>query len=167
VGGVTTYRDEVRAILSGSAAEHRVLLEAVSPALRASLPVDATGIAQAIEHLAGAFGLVDEVRLAQARGHESNAAVLHGRVFGREPLSPETVLAAFADGARVRAELIVRLAAEAGGAPLAAHIRSGLEEHPPPGLGDEGPAATEALRAAYAAQERAVLALAEHLDGYA
>ncbi|MCW2993696.1 MAG: hypothetical protein JWQ18_1191, partial [Conexibacter sp.] len=44
---------------------------------------------------------------------------------------------------------------------------SGLEEHPLPGIGDEGAGATEALRAAYAAQERAVLALAEHLDGYA
>jgi hypothetical protein len=162
---MSTHRDEVRAILEGSAAEHRALLDAVSPALRGSLPVDASGITQAIEHLAGAVDLSQEVRIAQARGHESNAAVLHGRVFGREPLSPETVLAAFADGARVRAELIVALARESGGAPFAEHVAHGLAEHPLPEAGDETAAATSALRAAYAAQERAVLALAEHLDG--
>jgi hypothetical protein len=53
-------------------------------------------------------------------------AVLHGRVFGRAPLSPDTVLAAFVDGARVTA-----------GA---------------------------ALRETYAAQERAVVHIAAHLD---
>ena len=49
-----THRREVEAILAGARAEHRALLAQVSPALAASLPVDATGITQAIDHLAGA-----------------------------------------------------------------------------------------------------------------
>jgi hypothetical protein len=162
VRGVSTYRDEVQAILSGSAAEYRGLLETVSPALRASLPVDATGIAQAIEHLAGAVELGDEVRAEQALGHRANPAVLHGRVFGREPLSPDTVLAAFADGARVREGVLVGLASAIGGDELASQTRGVLDAAPPPSAGGE--ASTDALRAAYAAQERTVLALAEHLD---
>jgi hypothetical protein len=162
VRGVSTYRDEVQAILSGSAAEHRGLLEAVSPALRASLPVDATGIAQAIEHLAGAVELGDEVRAEQALGHRANPAVLHGRVFGREPLSPDTVLAAFADGARVREGVLVGLASAIGGDELAAQTRDVLDAAPPPHTAGED--SIDALRAAYAAQERTVLTLAEHLD---
>jgi hypothetical protein len=160
---MTTYRQEVDAILAGSAAEHRSLLDAVSPALRRSLPVDATGITQALDHLAGAFGLVSEFHAAQALGHQSNAAVLHGRVFGRAPLSPETVLAAFADGARVRETLIVRLAETIGGAALAAEVAGVLGAHPLP-AGGEDDAAIAALRAAYAAQEGAVRALADRLD---
>jgi hypothetical protein len=165
---MTTHRQEVDAILAGSAAEHRALLDAVSPALRSSLPVDATGITQALEHVAGAVGSSEGFRAEQARAHQSNAAVLHGRVFGREPLAPATVLAAFADGARVRARTLVELADAIGGESLAEAIAAALHAHPLPGADDGGDdAAITALRAAYAAQERAVATLADALDARA
>jgi hypothetical protein len=155
----------VEAILAGAAAERAALLAAVSPELRASLPVDATGITQAIEHLAGAVQLADELRAEQAEGHRANPAVLHGRVFGRAPLSPDTVLAAFADGARVRAGVLAHLAGAIGGPALVDELAVTLAAHPLPGPDDDGAAATGALRDAYAAQERAVVLLAERLDG--
>src|SRR5690242_20213579 len=46
-----THRREVEAILAGARAERAALLDQLSPALQASLPVDATGITQAIDHL--------------------------------------------------------------------------------------------------------------------
>jgi hypothetical protein len=162
VSAPPTHRQEVEAILAGAAAERRALLEAVSPALRASLPVDATGITQAIEHLAAAVQLGDELRAEQAAGHRANPAVLHGQVFGRAPLSPDTVLAAFVDGARVRAGVLTHLAEAIGGAPLAAEVGAWLTADPLPHGEDTD--ATAALQAAYAAQERAVVALAERLD---
>src|ERR1700759_4942380 len=119
-----THVQEVEAILASTAAERRALLEAVSPALRASLPVDATGITQAIEHLGAAVELADELRDEQGDGHRSTPAVLHGRVFGRAPLSPDTVLAAFVDGARVRAGVLQQLAQAIGGDALTAAVRT-------------------------------------------
>ena len=160
---MTTYRAEVEAILAGSVAERAALLAAVSPALAASLPVDATGITQAIEHLAGAVEVGDELRAEQALGHRANPAVLHGRVFGRAPLSPDTVLAAFADGARVRETVLEHLAAAIGGGELAVRVRAALAVHPPPQI-VAGPEATTALRETYAAQERIVVDLARELD---
>jgi hypothetical protein len=169
VGGVPdpTHRRQVEAILAGAAAERSALLEAVSPALRASLPVDATGITQAIEHLAAAVELADELRAEQAAGHRANPAVLHGRVYGRAPLSPDTVLAAFVDGARVRATVLAHLAQAIGGDPLAEQLRAVLAAHPLPTEDDPTRAAddtTLALQAAYAAQERAIVTLAAALD---
>jgi hypothetical protein len=158
-----THRQEVEAILAGAAAEQRSLLEHVSPALRASLPVDATGITQAIEHLAGLTGLSETLHADQARAHQANPAVLHGRVFGRAPLSPDTVLAAFTDGARVRAGALQQLAEAVGGDRLAAEIRTRLAADPPP-ADAAAPDAGADLRAAYAAQEQAVVAIAAHLD---
>jgi len=163
---VTTYGDEVRAILAGSAAERAALLSAISPELAASLPVDATGITQAIEHLATAVELRDELRAEQALGHRANPAVLHGRVFGRAPLSPDTVLAAFADGARVREGVLEHLATAIGGGGLALRVRAALSRHPPPEV-VAGPEATAALRETYAAQERVVVDLARELDDQA
>jgi hypothetical protein len=160
-----THRQEVEAILAGAAAERRALLEAVSPALRASLPVDATGIAQAIEHLAAAVQLGDELRAEQAAGHRANPAVLHGRVFGRAPLSPDTVLAAFADGARVREGVLAHLAEAIGGGELALRVRAALTRNPPPEV-VAGPEATDALRETYTAQERVVVDLAAELDAH-
>ena len=166
MSGPTTYRAEVEAILSGARAERAALLAAVSEELRASLPVDATGITQAIEHLAGAVALRDELAAEQALGHRANPAVLHGRVFGRTPLSPDTVLAAFADGARVREGVLAHLAEAIGGGELALRVRAALALHPPPEVvADAG--ATEALRRAYAAQERVVADLATELDAQA
>ena len=150
-----THRREVEAILAGARAERAALHDQLSPGLRAALPVDATGITQAIDHLGEAAGL--DLHREQAQGHKTNSAVLHGRVFGCAPLSRDTVLAAFVDGARVRAETLAHLAEAVGGDALADEVRASLERHPP--------AATEPeLRAAYAAQEDAALRIAVHLD---
>jgi hypothetical protein len=147
-----THRAQVEAILAGARAERTALLEQLSPALQASLPVDATGITQAIDHLGDAAGL--DLHAEQVRGHKTNAAVLHGRVFGRQPLSKDTVLAAFVDGARVRAETLAHLAAEVGGDALEHEIETLLAQHPP----------QADLPAAYAAQERATVLIATSLD---
>jgi hypothetical protein len=181
-----TTRQEVEAILAGARAEHRALLEHVSPALRASLPVDATGITEAIDHLAAAAGLSpEEVHGAQVQGHRTNSAVLHGRVFGRAPLTRETVLAAFADGARVRAGALLELAREVGGEALTDEVRElvaeDLDVRPRDEVGAAratGPRgdlgvdprddlAAARLRALYASQERATVVIAEHLDAAA
>src|SRR4051812_13500765 len=147
--GGMTHTLEVEAILAGARAEHRALLAHVSPGLAASLPVDATGITQAIDHLAAAGGL--DVHGEQVRGHRTNAAVLHGRVFGRAPLAPETVHAAYLDGARVRADALLRLASELGGAELVREVDALVSVE-----GD--------LRELYAAHERAAVLIAAHLD---
>jgi len=158
-----THADEVRALLHDARARHAELRERVGPQLRASLPVDATGITQALAHVAQALGVADELEARQAREHRANPAVLHGRVFGRAPLGAETVLAAFVDGARVRAALLQDVADAAGGQPLAAEVAALLAADPPPGdLADPG--ALDALQASYAAQERAVLRVAQALD---
>src|SRR3954469_4308761 len=152
-----TYRLEVEAILAGARAEHRALLAHLSPELGASLPVDATGITQAIDHLAVAGGLSPEdVHGEQVRAHRTNAAVLHGRVFGRTPLGAATVLAAFVDGARVRADALTRLASAVGGAALEDEVSTLVA------VGEV--ASPERLRELYAAHERAALAIAAHLD---
>jgi hypothetical protein len=49
------------------------------------LPVHATGITQALDYLGETAGL--DLHAEQVKGHKNNAAVLHGRVFGRAPLS--------------------------------------------------------------------------------
>lgn len=159
-----THRQEIEAILAGARAERAALLEHLSPALRASLPVDATGIAQAIDHLGGIAGRSEDVHRAQARAHRTNPAVLHGRVFGRAPLSSDTVLAAFAEGARVRAGLLAELAGTLGGPALEEEVRPLLGAH---GAGAEPggePLAPAALREVYAAQEEAAVRIAAHLD---
>ena len=147
-----THRRQVEAILAGARAERAALLDQLSPALQASLPVDATGITQALDYLGETAGL--DLHAEQVKGHKTNAAVLHGRVFGRAPLSRDTVLAAFADGARVRAETLAHLAGEIGGTELQEQVGALLGQHPP---GAD-------LAAAYGAQERATLLIAEHLD---
>src|SRR3954454_24710366 len=139
-----THRRQVEAILAGARAERAALLAQLSPALRASLPVDATGISQALDHLGEAAGL--DLHRAQLQAAKTNAAVLHGRVFGRAPLSKETVHAAFLDGARARAVTLAQLA-EAVGVDV-----------------DALPAADGELEVIYAAQEQAALAIATHLD---
>jgi hypothetical protein len=154
--------DEVEAAIGTARAAHAEMLERVPAGLRASLPVDATGVTQGIEILAAAVGIEDELRAERDRLNRANPAVLHGRVFGRVPLGPETVVAAFADGARVRAVLLERLAAAVDGDTLRDEVRALLAEHPPPGGDEADPVA--ALRAAYAAQERAVLLCAGRLD---
>jgi hypothetical protein len=147
-----SHRGEVEAILAGARAEHRALLAQVSPALAASLPVDATGLTQAIDHLAEVGGLSPEaVHGEQVQGHRTNAAVLHLRVFGREPLAPETVRGAYMDGARVRAQALTRLAQSLGDDALAAEVRALVT-------------ADAELPELYAAQERAAVRIAAYLD---
>jgi hypothetical protein len=85
---------------------------------------------------------------------------MHARVFGRAPLARDTVVASFVDGARVRADALVGLADAVGGG---TEVRALLEAHPPP-VTAEGPEVVEALRATYAAQERAAVAIAARLD---
>jgi len=170
---VASYFEELEAILDGARAAHAETLERVPAGLRASLPVDATGVTQAIEILATAVGIDAEVLAERDRLNRANPAVLHGRVFGRAPLAPETVVAAFAEGARVRAVLLERLAVEIDGDALRDEVRALLADHPPPesdGAAYANPspggraAPVAALRAAYDAQERAVLLCAGRLD---
>ena len=145
-------REQIEAVLAQAQAERDALLQRVSPELRASLPVDATGVTQGIDVLAATLGVGDELRALGARGHQANPAVLHGRVFGRAPLSPDTVTAAFAEGARVRDGQLARLAEAIDGGTLRDEIRALLD------------AAPAGLEATYAAQERALLLLADRLD---
>ena len=159
-----THRAEVEALLAGAAAEHAALLASLTPELAASLPVDAQGVTQAIDHLAVAAGLDEGQRRALLRPHAVNPAVMHARVFGRAPLGRETVVASFVEGARVRADALTGLADAIGGAPLGAAVRAVLAADPPPAGAGE-PDVAGALRATYAAQERAAVLIAAHLDG--
>jgi hypothetical protein len=148
-----THRSQVEAILAGARAERAALLEQLSPALRASLPVDATGITQAIDHLGEAAGL-EEMHKRQIRAHKTNAAVMHARVFGFQQLSPETVQAAFVEGANARAPVLTTLADAVGGEALEAEVAGLLAAHPP----------EAGLEDAYGAQEQAAVLIAMHLD---
>jgi hypothetical protein len=121
-------------------------------------------VTRAIDHLAEAAGLSEDERRALVRPHAVNPAVMHARVFGAEPLTRETVMAAFVDGARVRADALTTLADTIGGERLGAEVRDLLVEHPPPAEADAADA-DEALRNTYAAQEQAALMIAAHLDG--
>jgi hypothetical protein len=159
---VTGVFAQVEAVLDDARAAHAELLASVAPGLRASLPVDATGVTQAIEILAAAAGIAGEIRAARDRLNRANPAVLHGRVYGRTPLGPDTVVAAFAEGARVRATLLERVAEAIGGSDLRDDVRALLADHPLPD--GEDPERIVALRATYAAQERAVLLCAGRLD---
>ena len=131
--------------------------------LRASIPVDAQGVTRAIDHLATAAGLSEGERRALVRPHAVNPAVLHARVFGGAPLARETVIASFVEGARVRADSLAALADAVGGEELGQEVRRLLVAHPPP-LGGDGQDVLLALRATYAAHERAALMIAERLD---
>ena len=159
----SSHRGQVQALLHQAAEAHATLMSQLPPELKASIPVDAQGVTAAIDHLALAAGLSDGERRALIRPHAVNPAVLHARVFGRAPLTRETVIASFVDGARVRAEALAALADAVGGEPLGQTVRILLVEHPPP-VATEGPDVLPALRATYAAHEAAALAIAEALD---
>jgi hypothetical protein len=162
---VARWFDEVEAAIGAARAAHAEMLDRVPAGLRASLPVDATGVTQGIDILGAAVGIDDELHAERDRLNRANPAVLHGRVFGRVPLGPETVVAAFAEGARVRAVLLERLAAAVDGDELRGEVRALLADHPPPDGDEADPVG--ALRAAYDAQERAVLLCAGRLDAVA
>jgi hypothetical protein len=150
-------------MLAEAAARHAALLPRLPPHVQASLPVDAQGITEAIDFLAQAAGLTPAERRTLIRPHAVNPAVMHARVFGGAPLAEETVMGSFVEGARVRADALVNLADVIGGAPLSAEVHALLVERPLP-LPDEGFAGVPALRAAYDAQERAVVRIAARLD---
>jgi hypothetical protein len=159
-----THQARVEALLADAAAEHLTLLSRLSPELQVNLPVDAQGLTRAIDHLATAAGLSDSERRALVRPHAVNPAVLHARVFGFAPLARETVVASFVEGARVRADALSALADAVGGEPLGREVRSLLVAHPPP-VHAHGNEVVSALRATYAAHERAALMIAASLDG--
>jgi hypothetical protein len=158
-----SHRGRVETLLRDGAADHAALLVRLPPDLQASLPVDAQGITQAIDHLAAAAGFSDGERRALIRPHAVNPAVLHARVFGRAPLTRETVIASFVEGARVRADALAAIADAVGGEALGTEVRTLLVEHPPPVDGEaEDP--VPALKATYAAQEHAAVMIAASLD---
>ncbi len=159
----TTHRDHVEILLREAAAEHAGLLRRAPAALRASLPVDAQGITRAIDYLATAAGLSAADRRALIRPHALNPAVLHARVFGGAPLTRETVISSFVEGARVRADALAGLADAVGGEALGGEVRSLLVADPPP-VGAGGEEAVSALKATYAAHEQVALTIAAHLD---
>lgn len=162
----TTHREFVEALLADAAAEHASLRARLPEDLAASLPVDAQGVTRAIDHLAVAAGLSQSERRALIRPHAVNPAVLHARVFGRAPLTRETVVASFVEGARVRADALVGLADAIGGEPLGLKVRKLLVADPPPAQA-EGDDVIPALRATYAAHERAAVLIAAGLDATA
>jgi hypothetical protein len=153
----------VRRLIADAAAAHDELLSRLPAELQLSLPVDAQGVTQAIDHLAVAAGLTQSERLELIKPHAVNPAVLHARVFGRAPLARETVIGSFVDGARVRADALGELADIVGGGELGAEVRGLLVECPPP-VEARGTEVIVELRATYAAQERAALMIAAHLD---
>lgn len=153
----------VRRLIADAAAAHDELLSHLPAGLQISLPVDAQGVTQAIDHLAVAAGLTQPERLELIKAHAVNPAVLHARVFGRAPLARETVIGSFVDGARVRADALGELADIVGGEQLGAEVRGLLVESPPP-LESRGPEVIVELRATYAAQERAAVLIAARLD---
>lgn len=157
------HRAHVAALLRTAAIEHERTVAALPPAIAASLPVDAQGLTQAIDVLAAAAGLSEEERRALVRPHAANPAVMHVRVFGVSGLDEGTVVGAFIEGARVRADALTVLASAVGGDDLVAAVRAVLvADPPPPAAGADD--VDDALRATYAAQERAALLIAAALD---
>jgi hypothetical protein len=158
-----SHRAQVQTLLSEAAEAHAQLLSRLPPDLQASLPVDGQGVAEAIDYLADAAGLSASERRALVRPHAVNPAVLHARVFGPTPLARETVIGSFVEGARVRADALAAVADAIGGEPLGSEVRKLLVAHPPP-VEAEGPEVERALRATYAAHDRAALLIAARLD---
>lgn len=158
-----SHRSRVQALLDDAAADHARLVTLMPAELRASLPVDGQGVTRAIDHLAAAAGLSEAERHALIRPHAVNPAVLHARVFGAAPLTRDTVIASFVDGARVRADALTALADAVGGESLGGEVRQLLVAYPPPAdAGSED--AVAALQATYAAHEQAAVLIAARLD---
>jgi hypothetical protein len=153
----------VEELLADAGAAHELLLAQLPPEVAASLPVDAQGLTEAIDHLAQAAGLTDDERRALIRPHARNPAVMHVRVFGAAPLSRDTVVGSFVDGARVRADALAALADTIGGSDLGTIVRAILVAEPPP-LDAGADDVDLGLRNTYAAQERAAIVIAGWLD---
>jgi hypothetical protein len=158
-----SHSRQVQQLLDEAAEAHAELIERLPEEIAESIPVDAQGVAAAIDHLAEAAGFSVEERRALIRPHGVNPAVLHARVFGATPLGRGTVIGAFVEGARVRADALSTLADAVGETETGQAVRRLLTADPLPGDG-EADGAVEALRAAYAAQEHAALLIAQRLD---
>jgi hypothetical protein len=158
-----SHRDRVQALLDRAAADHASLIARLPEDLQISLPVDAQGVTEAIDQLAMAAGFSEDERRELVRPHAVNPAVLHARVYGGAPLARETVLGSFVEGARVRADALAALADVVGGEPLGRDVRALLVADPPPAALD-GDDVVPALRATYAAHERAAILIAARLD---
>ncbi len=158
-----SHRTHVEALLREAAVEHQSLVGRLPAELASSLPVDAQGLTRAIDHLAAASGLSTAERRALIAPHAVNPAVLHARVFGGAPLTRATVIGAFVEGARVRADALAALADEIGGEALGHAVRGLLVDHPPPARAGDANAVAQ-LRATYSAQERAAVLIARSLD---
>lgn len=158
-----SHHAHVDALLREARREHADLVERLPADMRASVPVDAQGITRAIDHLAAAAGFSERARRDLVRPHATNPAVMHARVFGRAPLTQDTVIASFVEGARVRADALAAIADAVGGDALGTEVRSLLVESPPPATAD-GPRAVDDLRQTYRAQEQAALRIAAALD---
>ena len=154
---------QVQQLLDEASAAHAQLVERLPAEIADSIPVDAQGVAAAIDYLAETAGFSAEERRALIRPHGVNPAVLHARVFGAAPLGRGTVIGAFVEGARVRADALTALADAVGGTELGQAVRRRLTADPLPGEA-EGDEAVNALRAAYAAHEHAALLIAQRLD---
>ncbi len=163
---VESHRARVEDLLSDAAAAHRDLLAVVPADVGASLPVDAQGITRAIDHLAEVAGFSYEDRRRLVQPHVVNPAVLHARVFGAAPLTAGTVIGAFVDGARVRADALIAVAQAVGDHNLVESVSRLLIDHPLPTPDEHSPGddPADALRDAYAAQEEAALLIARRLD---
>jgi hypothetical protein len=160
---MASHSDRVQELLSDAAARHDTLLAQLPAEIGNSLPVDAQGVTQAIDHLAEAAGLSVRERRALVSPHAVNPAVLHARVFGRAPLGRGTVIASFVEGARVRADALGTLADTVGGEELGQRVRQLLVSHPPP-VDPGRPDVVAALRSTYEAQEEAAIMIAASLD---
>jgi hypothetical protein len=164
---IESHRARVEDLLSEAASAHRALIAAVPQAIGASLPVDAQGITRAIDHIADSLGFSTDARRRLVQPHSVNPAVLHARVFGAAPLTADTVIGAFVDGARVRASALITLAEALDQQDVVESVRRLLIDHPLPTPEEhnisQDPIA--ALEEAYAAQERAALLIATQLDG--
>jgi hypothetical protein len=163
------YRRQLERLIAEHRRRRDEWLPQLPADLRALLPLDATPLTEGLSLLADAAGIGAEVAASQHEQAQANAAVLHGRVFGRGASLPrETAFAAFADGARVREPLIARLAEAVDGGELRREAQALLAAAPPPpasAFAEADPsAALPALEAAFAAQERALLLCADRLD---
>jgi hypothetical protein len=162
---VASHRAHVEDLLSEAAVAHRDLVAAVPQDVAAALPVDAQGITQAIDYLADALGFSGDQRRRLVLPHAINPAVMHARVFGASQLTPDTVIGAFVEGARVRAEALLTVAEALHDDDLIQDVRGILIDHPLPVAGGESTEdSASALRDAYSAQEAAVLLIAARLD---
>jgi hypothetical protein len=155
-----SHRARVERVLADAADEYAAMIATLPPDLAEAVPVDAQGVTYAIDLLADAAGLTPDERRALIKPHAVNPAVMHVRVYGREPLSRETVVASFVDGARVRADALLALADRVGAGPT---VRAILVASPPP-VDALGPDVVDDLRALYAAHERAAITIAAALD---